>query len=112
MSLLRRHLDWNSAVRDIRADRAVLSFLRADGGFDLSAIMRNATARARRTRANVGGRLSWQACMRLELRAVWAEAKRQRATFTPRPAPVMRPVVAFPFHPLAARTAHAGRALT
>lgn len=80
----RRRLDWNS-LRDSGPARLGPAFVTAEGRFNLSTIMRIATAKARRTRANVGGRLSWQACMRLELRQVWADAKRQRASLAPRP---------------------------
>ncbi len=97
-----RKIDWTSAMRDMRADRAkpVAGFLasrslelaRLDrlareaaaipfvsgGSFNRSAIMTAAVARARLTRAK-GDKAPWSKLLGLALRFAWICAKQQRA---------------------------------
>ena len=99
---LHRKIDWSSAMRDMRADRAkpVAGFLasrslelaRLDrlareaayvpfvsgGSFNRSAIMTAAVARARLMRAR-GDKAPWSHLMGFALRFAWVCAKQQRA---------------------------------
>jgi hypothetical protein len=106
---LRRRLDWNTAMRDLRKDRAPANpgFLASRAietakldtarraamsrplltaeGFDRSAIMSAAIASARADRAR-GSKHSWHQLLASALRFVWARAKatRSRAETTER----------------------------
>ncbi len=99
---LARKIDWSSAMRDMRGDRAkpVLGFLasgsvelaRLDrlakeaaavpfvsgGSFNRSAIMTAAVAQARLTRAK-GDKALWSQLMGFALRFAWICARQQRA---------------------------------
>ena len=97
-----RKIDWSSAMRDLRADRAKpspgfmasrsLELARLDrlakeagsvafvsgASFNRSAIMTAAVARARLTRAK-GDKAPWSKLLGLALRFAWICAKQQRA---------------------------------
>jgi hypothetical protein len=99
---LSRKIDWNAAMRDIRADRAKpiaglmaarsLEIARLDrlakeaaavpfavaGSYDRSAIMKAAIASARAKRAK-GNKAPWSQLMASALKFAWMCAKQQRA---------------------------------
>jgi hypothetical protein len=82
---LHRKIDWTSAMRDIRNDRAVPAapgFLAARSMeiacLDRLAIMRAAVAQARLQKAK-GSKAPWSQLMGTALRFVWLHAKQQRA---------------------------------
>lgn len=99
---LHRKIDWTSAMRDMRADRAkpVPGFLASrsielarldrlareaaavpfvsSGSFNRSAIMTAAVARARLMRAK-GDKAPWSKLVGFTLRFAWICAKQQRA---------------------------------
>jgi hypothetical protein len=61
-------------MRDMRVRQARASFLKADGSYDLAAIMREAVRHARRYPQLP----SWQRRMAVGLRVVWGRAKAER----------------------------------
>ena len=91
---LRRSLSWSSALRDLRADRAVVpaGFLSARalvecyvktrrplvvaGQYDRTAIMAHAAAAAKAHQTRTG--CTWAAAMSVSLKAAWQVAKAAR----------------------------------
>jgi hypothetical protein len=102
---MHRKIDWNSAMRDMRADRAKpvaglmaarsLEIARLDrlakeaasvpfavtGSYDRSAIMKAAIAQARLQKAK-GNKAPWSQLVGSALRFVWLHARQQRALAT------------------------------
>lgn len=83
---LRRTLSWSAAMRDTRAAGPARSIgttglVNANGTFNLSAIMKAATALARRT-YNPARKaiLSWSAHVAGALRSIWKRAQAERST--------------------------------
>ena len=82
---VRRSIHWSAAIHGVRSERrplaaAVTGFIRADGTFNLTAIMREAVARARRFRRSVRACvITWKGAMKNALRQVWKAAKLEQA---------------------------------
>ena len=97
---LHRKIDWTSAMRDLRNDRAAPGFLAARsmeialldrlakeaaavpfavaGSYDRSAIMKAAIASARAQKAK-GSKSPWSQLVGFALKNIWRHAKAQRA---------------------------------
>jgi hypothetical protein len=81
---IRRRIEFNSAMRDIRVQRAPVPLLNPDRSINLKGLMTRAVARARKVRAALSRTTvqSWGDAMRAALKAVWAEARREAEALT------------------------------